>query len=423
MRSIPAEGRQYSGGGSSGLLLRALFYITAAFTGTMAFRLTLPAVAFYARGELRAPLAAISALFVAFVTLRAASSVLAGYAVERVRQLIYLPPACMALNSAVTLAFQAASSVEHCLALRAAQGALNGLSWPLIQLSLALSVPERLRGRVMSIYFASGSLAIMAGNFVYAFISEEPLGEQLELPAALFLVTALALAAAIRSSGPLVGEALRRGAARAKRDGWALLVVASSLVMALSTCYTMGELSYVFVSESLRVSEALSAVILGATGGVGLGVSYLLSWVADRVSDRLAVTVSVAMSSVAAALVAAREPWLLVAGLALAASSIKSFVPLSRKVAASAARPSLAMGLVNALSNVGTSLGQLTLGAICRGDLRAGWGGVSAFLLLSSGATAALAAALWLWGRGAKVYMARGASEYHGRHQLYRERG
>jgi len=341
------------------------------------------------------------------VTLRAASSVLAGYAVERVRQLIYLPPACMALNSAVTLAFQAASSVEHCLALRAAQGALNGLSWPLIQLSLALSVPERLRGRVMSIYFASGSLAIMAGNFVYAFISEEPLGEQLELPAALFLVTALALAAAIRSSGPLVGEALRRGAARAKRDGWALLVVASSLVMALSTCYTMGELSYVFVSESLRVSEALSAVILGATGGVGLGVSYLLSWVADRVSDRLAVTVSVAMSSVAAALVAAREPWLLVAGLALAASSIKSFVPLS----------------LNALSNVGTSLGQLTLGAICRGDLRAGWGGVSAFLLLSSGATAALAAALWLWGRGAKVYMARGASEYHGRHQLYRERG
>ncbi|RLE78029.1 MAG: hypothetical protein DRJ56_01020 [Thermoprotei archaeon] len=398
MRSIPAEGRRCSGGGGSGLLLRALLYVTAAFTGTMAFRLTVPAVAFYARGELRAPLAAISALFVAFVTLRAASSVLAGCAVERVRQLIYLPPACMAFNSAVTLAFQAVSSVEHCLALRAAQGALNGLSWPLTQLSLALSVPERLRGRLMSIYFASGSLAIMAGNFAYAFISEEPLSEQLTLPAALFLVTALALAAAIRSSRPLVGEALR-GAARAGRDGWALLVVASSLVMTLSTCYTMGELSYVFVSESLGVSGAFSAVILGATGGVGLGVSYLLSWVADRASDRLAVTVSVALSSVAATLVAAREPWLLVMGLALAASSIKSFVPLSRKVAASAARPSLAMGLVNALSNVGTSLGQLTLGAICRGELSASWGEVSAFLLLSSGATAALAAALWLRGR------------------------
>lgn len=365
-----------------------MLIMLTSFTGTMAYRLTVPVIAYHARYSLNATMEVISLFFICFITLRALSSIIIGYIVERHYRLMYISSVFMCLNAVVTMAFLWSNDSFFYVFLRGVQGVLNGGSWPLIQLTLILLVSDDVRGRIMALYFIAGSLAAFMSNLVYILLWNLPLTWQLGLPSILFLLTSLFILVVINSSSPQLKLRLdtNKRLCQSKVSKVVRVVLVGAFIIAFTTCYTMGEFSYVFVTESLSVRKDVAALILGVTGIVGLAASYLISWFADRYSDLLAMSLSVSSATLGVFLLMSKDVLFSCIGLTLAAISIKSYIPLSRKIVVThGERPSINIGIVNAFSNAGSSLGQLTLGFLYSSELRLlGLGGVDVFLSLSA---------------------------------------
>ncbi len=69
-------------------------------------------------------------------------------------------------------------------------GFLNGLSWPMAQFVIAVATPREIRARGgTAIYFFSGSLASLLGNYVYAYTINLGLGGQMWISSVFFLLT------------------------------------------------------------------------------------------------------------------------------------------------------------------------------------------------------------------------------------------
>ncbi len=343
----------------------AIVSFILAFTGTLAFRITLPVIAYYVKFELHAPLFIISLLFVSFITMRSISSAIIGYLLEKFKILVYLPVILAAINAVVTLMYALLKSVSSYIILRGIQGFLNGGTWPIIQLLLALSMPTEIRGRILSIYFMTGSLAIFTSNMVYVIISSYPLIIQLTISSLLFSITSLLSIILIKlsmsnltikkSEKKIVGK-------RRVDDKFAWLVVLGAFLVTFLNCYTMGEFSYIFVINSINVTKEEAVILLAYTGLIGLILSYFISWIADKYSDIVALIISLFFGIFAVFMVSIHNYVTFSLGLTFAAISLKSYVPLSRRIVVTySSKPSLSIGLVNTLSNVGSSLGQLTL--------------------------------------------------------------
>ena len=69
--------------------------IVSAFTGTIAFRLATPAIAFYTRDILKASMLSVSIVSMSFVLARAFSSVFGGLMLERGKRLVYIGAVAM----------------------------------------------------------------------------------------------------------------------------------------------------------------------------------------------------------------------------------------------------------------------------------------------------------------------------------------
>ncbi len=95
-----------------------------------------------------------------------------------------------------------------------------------------------------------------------------------------------------------------------------------------------------------------------------MAASYLLNWAADVGFEAQALAVAVAAAAAAPATLWAGGVWVF-AGYVLAVASQMSFKPLSRRYLASkSGAPGLAVGAVNATSNVGTCVGQLIIALV-----------------------------------------------------------
>lgn len=71
-------------------LIGIALLVVSAFTGTLAFRLATPAVAFYTRDTLSASMLAVSIVSMSFVLARAFSSVFGGLLLEKRKSLLYI---------------------------------------------------------------------------------------------------------------------------------------------------------------------------------------------------------------------------------------------------------------------------------------------------------------------------------------------
>ena len=139
--------------------VRAVPFFVVSFAGTLAFRTLVPVVAFLVSEELKAGVAGAAIASASFIATRGLASILSGWLFDRFRGARWLPMVSFSLFPAVALLFALAHTAWDVALLKAAQGALSGLSWPLVQTALALSVSENIRGRALSIYFGLGSLA------------------------------------------------------------------------------------------------------------------------------------------------------------------------------------------------------------------------------------------------------------------------
>ncbi len=328
--------------------LRAAALTAGGALATFAFRLSMPAVAGILEAAPGSWIAGAAAASAAYMLARATAAVTSGHLYDRAaRAASRIPSAAVALMAAITLAYAYAPGPAAVAGLRWIQGLLAGLTWPVVQASLALATPEEVRGRVLSIYFAAGTLAGIAANAAYAAIASWPPLLQLAVSTAAFAAAAPALAAT---------AAAPRSGRRAPIRGQAA-VIAASILVAAPTGFAFGELSYALLSEILDISLASTALLMALLAALSTATSYLLGWAADKGWERQALAATVVASAVSPLLLAMGGA-ASAAGYVAAMTAASSFKPLSRRYLSRSGRPGAAVGLVNAASNLGTALGQ-----------------------------------------------------------------
>ncbi|WP_297509558.1 MFS transporter [Thermococcus sp.] len=335
--------------------------VLSAFTGTIAFRLATPAIAFYTRDVLRASMLAVSLVSMSFVLARALTSVLSGLALERGKWLVYLGAVAMMGNALAVQLYPLTSSWLQVAGIKLLNGFLNGLSWPMAQFVVAVTAPKEMRARVTSVYFFFGSIASLLGNYAYAYTVNLGLSGQMWISSAFFVLTGLIMLLSYYLLYDRIAP--RREEKRAEGisiDPRRVLIIAS--LMAVIVAFTSGEITYVYVSEALGLSRERTAVLLGWTGFAASLLSYFSSWFADVRSEAKTVKLTAFLAGISPLLASIKTAPTVFVGIFLALFAFQSFRPISRKVLAGYHRSSLAIGGVNAVQNLSTFVGGIIFG-------------------------------------------------------------
>ncbi|WP_456423056.1 MFS transporter [Thermococcus sp.] len=342
-------------------LIGIVLLIISAFTGTIAFRLATPAIAFYTRDTLKASMIAVSLVSMSFVLARAFSSILGGLFLEKGKKLVYLGAMAMMGNALAVQLYPLTSSWLQVVGIKLLNGFLNGISWPMAQFVIAVATPKEIRARVTAVYFFFGSIASLLGNYIYAYTVGLGLSGQMWISSTFFVLTGFIM---LLSYYLLYGEITPR---RERTPGESpslnprrILIIAS--LMAVIVAFTSGEITYVYVSEALGLSRERTAVLLGWVGFLSALLSYFVSWVADVKSEARMVKLTALLAGLSPLLASIKTAPTVFLGVFLALFAFQSFRPISRKVLASYHRSSLAIGGINALQNISTFIGGMLFG-------------------------------------------------------------
>ncbi|ASJ02217.1 MFS transporter [Thermococcus profundus] len=345
-----------------GRLAGILLLIISAFTGTMAFRLATPAIAFYTRDILKASMLSVSMVSMSFVLARALTSVFGGLLLEKDKRLVYVGALAMMGNALAVQLYPLTSTWLQVAGIKLLNGFLNGLSWPMAQFVIAVTTPGEIRARVTSVYFFFGSIASLLGNYVYAYTLGWGLSGQMWISSAFFLITGLIMVISYVLLGGWITPRRKKtpDGEKPSLNPKRVLVIAS--LMAVIVAFTSGEITYVYVSEALGLNKATTATLIGWTGFLAALLSYGVSWLADVGSERRTVVLTSLLAAVSPILAAVKSAPTVFTGIFLALFAFQSFRPVSRKVLASYHRSSLAIGGVNGVQNLSTFLGGMLFG-------------------------------------------------------------
>ena len=348
-----------------------ILLILSAFTGTIAFRLATPAVAFYTRDVLRASMLSVSIVSMSFILARAFSSVFGGLLLERGRRLVYIGAVAMVGNALTVQLYPLTSTWVQVAGIKLLNGFLNGLSWPMAQFVIAVATPNEIRARVTALYFFFGSIASLLGNYVYAYTIGRGLAGQMWISSAFFVLTGLIMAVSyiLLNDRIIPRKKKSTGGERPGLKPGRILIIAS--LMAVIVAFTSGEITYVYVSEALGMDRATTATLIGWAGFFASVLSYFASWFADVRSEVMMVRLTSLMAALSPLLAAVKTAPTVFLGIFLALFAFQSFRPISRKVLASYHRSSLAIGGVNGVQNLSTFLGGMLFGfAYSLGELQ-----------------------------------------------------
>ncbi len=346
--------------------------VVSAFTGTLAFRLATPAIAFYTKDVLKASMFYISAVSMSFVLSRALFSVTGTLGVEKRKELIYAGAMAMMGNAIAVHFYPLTTSWAQVAGIKAINGALNGMSWPIAQFVIATTSPKRIGARVTSIYFLFGSVATLLGNYTYAYTVRSGMPFQMTLSSVFFISTGVLMLVSYRLLYDLIEPKRERASVSPVRiDASKLMTMAS--IMAVIAAFTSGEITYVYVSEALDMGRTETAVILGWTGFTAALLSYTSSWAADVWSDTGIIKVSAILMALAPALAAVKTGPTVMAGIFMALLASRSFRPISRKILVGYRHSSLAVGGINSVQNLSTFVGGMMFGlAYSLGEMNLG---------------------------------------------------
>ncbi len=344
--------------------------ILAAFSGTAAFRLSVPAVAYFSRSALEASALGIGLITSAFFVGRALVATGAGGLADKFRErMTYLATLSFLVNAGVTYTYVYVNSIYEVVFIRFIQGSLNGLGWVSLQYVLGGLVGRKVRGRTYSIYFISGSLGGIVGNYIYSVVSKLFLSRILPISSAFFAMTSL-LSLIVALSGRKLIYSQKRLASLSKLRSPGKLktiyitpIFIALFIVGLSSAGLKGDLIYIYLKEWLGLSRAESATIIATAGLVGLAGNYILSWVADSMSDYLALAISTSLTAPGLILVGITSLPIAVAGLIFFTAGASAILTISRKVAVTFfSRGGFTIGLINAAGNLGSIAGGVLIG-------------------------------------------------------------
>jgi len=344
--------------------------VLAAFTGTAAFRLSVPAVAYYSRSILEATALGIGLITSAFFTGRALMAIGTGGLADKLRKkMAYLATVAFIINALTTYTYVYASSIYVVALIRFIQGSLNGLGWVSLQYILGGLVNRKFRGRTYSIYFISGSLGGIAGNYIYSEISGFTLGKILLVSSAFFIITSFLTLSVGVSRRELSFDSLHTKkpnnltAPSNLKTAYIAPIFLILFVLGLSSAGLKGDLIYIYFKEWFGLSKSNTASLIATAGLIALVGNYLISWFADSVNDYFALVLSTSLAALGLILVGLTSLIVAVSGLILFSVGASATLTLSRKAAVTFfSKGGFVIGLANAAGNLGSIAGGLIIG-------------------------------------------------------------
>jgi len=335
--------------------------ILSAFLGTIGFRLSTPAIAFYTRDILKASMLSLSLVSVSFILARAFSALFSGILLEKGKKFLYLGAFAMAGNALIVHLYPLTTNWIQVVGIKIANGFLNGISWPTAQFAIASASPDKIRARVTTIYFFLASVASLLGNYAYAYLADLTLKVQMLIVSFFYLLTTLSMFLAYYFLYAYVTPKRKeRKGEKLPLDPGKILAITS--LIAIITAFSSGEITYVYVSEALGIEKGMTAKLLGWISFTATALSYLTSWKADVGMVKEMVSLISILSAISPLLASIKAPVTVFLGVFLALFSSQSFRPISRKVLVSYHRSSLAIGSLNAVQNLSTFVGGLFFG-------------------------------------------------------------
>ena len=343
-------------------LLGTVLLNASAFTGTLAFKLATPAVAFYTRDILKASMAYLSIISASFILARSFSALFSGLLLEKRKSLVYLGAIAMAGNALAVNLYPLTSSWLHVMGIKLMNGLLNGITWPIAQFVIAISSPKEIRSRVTALYFLSGNFAGLLGNYTYAITQGFGLKGQMYLSSFFFFLTALCMLVSYWLLYEGIVPKREKGMKESKPSLNAKKILMLSALISFLTAFTSGEITYVYVAETLNLDKGTGATLIGIIGFMATILAYIPSRIADLGDERkVIITVSI-LAGMSPLLAAVKNPVTVSLGILMAIFAAQTFRPISRSLLASARRASAAIGGVNAVRNLSTTAGQLVFG-------------------------------------------------------------
>lgn len=342
--------------------LGTVLLIASAFTGTLAFKLATPAVAFYTRDILKASMAYLSIISASFILARSFSALFSGLLLEKRKSLVYLGALAMTGNALAVNLYPLTSSWYHVMGIKLLNGFLNGIAWPIAQFVIAISSPKEIRSRVTALYFIFGNFAGLLGNYTYAITQGFGLKGQMYLASFFFFLTALCMLISYWLLYEKIAPKREEDTKESKTPLDAKKILMLSALISFLAAFTSGEITYVYVAETLNLDKGTAAALIGLIGFIATILAYIPSRFADLGNERkVIITISI-LAGVSPLLAAVKNPVTVSLGILMAIFAAQAFRPISRSLLASARRASAAIGGVNAVRNLSTTAGQLVFG-------------------------------------------------------------
>ncbi|CUX77400.1 hypothetical protein CHITON_0621 [Thermococcus chitonophagus] len=320
----------------------------------------MPAIAYYSRDVLKASMVSISIISTSFILARAFAAVFGGYLVDKRPKLIILGALAMALNAPLVYLYSLTSSWIHIVGIKLVNGLLNGISWPLAQLAVAYASPKNTRARISALYFFFGSLASLAGNYLYAFTIGLGMRGQMIISGLFYILTGILMAVAYLLIGSIKRE--KKVEKREDIEVNPRTVMTFGAIISFISAFAFGEITYVYISETLGLEKGRVAMILGTISFISSLTSYFISWIADSLGSAKALKIIAVFGFLAPILAGIKTEFTIFLGIFLALLAVNSFRPISRKILVAHSRSSLAIGGINGIQNISAFLGGIIFG-------------------------------------------------------------
>ncbi|MEB3847051.1 MAG: MFS transporter [Desulfurococcales archaeon] len=328
------------------------------FMASIPAGLARPALAFHLRYDLGATAFATASLTSSFMGGRALASIASGFIGELApgmkRLIIGLGVAGIGLFLLTVLPNLGEASTV--VALTTVWGVLGGITWPTLQVAVA----EMGRGRsglALSIYYATASLGISLGNWLFGHLKIAYV-EMLELAGAILILSSPVIALSVE---PVWGTSGRRRLKRALtrvRDPIILWVIVSAFAIGILNG-VLREYFYIYSHEVFGLTKASLGDVLSIAGVFSVLLSLTVGPLSDKYGIPRLLLVVLAITGIGGLLVG--DPLgsvlILSTGYVLAAGGARSSLPLTRN-AGIAGRIGGAM--VVGASNMASSLGMLS---------------------------------------------------------------
>ncbi|OYT61145.1 MAG: hypothetical protein B6U69_04195 [Thermofilum sp. ex4484_15] len=341
------------------LNLRNIFLATlASVTGSFAFRLSMPVVAYYYRFVLEASATLVGVLTAIYFIGRAPLAALAGHLYKGQGSLRF-SAFCFAMVAVLMPFYLSFHDIPGILMIRFVQGALLGYAWTIVQIIVGSSTPKDLRATIYAIYFLAGSASLPLANTVYVLLSSRGPSFLLFLSSAFFLVTGILVwfmkyvkVVRVRERRMHKEHALLMGS-----------LATYMLLLRLSTAFTTGDIIYVYLCEIYGLGKEGAVALLAMVSALSMGISVPLNFIADKFSEDLVIYITGTLTTSGIILFSTNNLTSASLGLSLLLIGARSLTPLSRRVALTYVSYR-GVGYIGAAGNVGVLASNLIVGVV-----------------------------------------------------------